>query len=152
MLQQDHKIIKLCENHNFLAAEGKYYRTYYEEFTRTPKSLSPNSKELTVNEEDYLNVKNDKFKKSFKYIRSEIIAKAELATLMQLTHVATESRKQSGLEINVSMKKNLRRKIKIQFSASVEIFHKDKGNMVVVPNTVLREKLAIEIVKLQEAV
>ena len=152
MLQQDHKIIKLCENHNFLAAEGKYYRTYYEEFTRTPKSLSPNSKELTVNEEDYLNVKNDKFKKSFKYIRSEIIAKAELATLMQLTHVATESRKQSGLEINVSMKKNLRRKIKIQFSASLEIFHKDKGNMVVVPNTVLREKLAIEIVKLQETV
>ena len=105
-----------------------------------------------MNEEDYLNVKNDKFKNSFKYIRSETIAKAELATLMQLTHVATESRKQSGLEINVSMKKNLRRKIKIQFSASLEIFQKDKGNMVVVPNTVLREKLAIEIVKLQEAV
>ena len=50
------------------------------------------------------------------------------------------------------MKKNLRRKIKIQFSASLEIFENDKGNMVVVPNTVLREKLAIEIVKLQEAV
>ena len=103
-----------------------------------------------MNEEDCLNVKNDEFKKSFKYIRSEIIAKAELTTLMQLTHVVTESRKLSGLEINASVKKNLRRKIKIQFSASLEIFENDKGNMVVVPNTVLREKLAIEIVKLQE--
>ena len=50
-----------------------------------------------MNEEDCLNVKNDEFKKSFKYIRSEIIAKAELTTLMQLTHVVTESRKLSGL-------------------------------------------------------
>ena len=34
VLQQHHKIIKLCENYNFLAAEAKYHCTCYIEFTR----------------------------------------------------------------------------------------------------------------------
>ena len=37
VLQQDHKIIKLCEN--FLAAEAKYHRTCYKEFTRPPETI-----------------------------------------------------------------------------------------------------------------
>ena len=35
---------------------------------------------------------------------------------MQLTYVLTKSIKQTGLEINTSTKKNLRRKIEMQFS------------------------------------
>ena len=62
VLQEDHKIIKLCENYNFLAAEAKYHRTCCKEFTRPPKPLSPNSKELTVYEEKYLRAENDAFK------------------------------------------------------------------------------------------
>ena len=57
-LQQDRKIIKLCENYNFLAAEAKYHRTCYKEFIRPLKPLSPNSNELkttrTVDEKKYL--------------------------------------------------------------------------------------------------
>ena len=152
VLQQDHKIIKLFENYNFLAAEAKYHRTCYKEFTRSPKPLSPNSKELTVDEEKYLNAEDDAFKRSFKYICTEIIAKAELTTLMQLTRVATGSIKQTWLEINTSAKKNLRRKIEMQFSTSLEMLQKDKRKVVVVPNTVSKEKLAIKVVKLQETV
>ena len=62
VLQEDDKIIKLCENYNFLAAEAKYHLTCCKEFTRPPKPLSPNSKELTVYEEKYLYAENDTFK------------------------------------------------------------------------------------------
>ena len=48
------------------------------------------------------------------------------------------------------MKKNLRRKIEIQFSTYLEMSQNNKGKMVVVPNTVSKEKLVIEVVKLQE--
>ena len=100
-----------------------------------------------MDEEKYLNAENDAFKK-FKYICNEIIAKAELTTLMQLTYVLTKSIKQTGLEINTSTKKNLRRKIEMQFSISLEMFQNDKGKVVVIPKTVFKEKLAIELLKL----
>ena len=99
VLQQNHKIIKLCENYNFLAAEAKY-----------------------VDEKKYINAENDGFEKLFKYIRTEIIAKAQLTTLMQLTRGVIESIIQTGLQINTSTKKNLGRKIEIQFSTSLEMF------------------------------
>ena len=67
---------------------------------------------------------------------------------MQLTYVLTKSIKQTGLEINTSTKKNLRRKIKMQFSISLEMFQNDKGKVVVIPKTVFKEKLAIELLKL----
>ena len=50
------------------------------------------------------------------------------------------------------MKKNLKRKSEMQFSTSLEIFQSNKGKVVVVPNIVSKEKLAIELVKLQETV
>ena len=92
LFQQDQKITKLWENYNFLVAEAKYHHTCYQEFTRTPKPLSPNSKELFVDEEKYLNAVSEAFKYVYsnKYIRTEIIAKAELVTLMQLNRVVTE--------------------------------------------------------------
>ena len=58
-----------------------------------------------MDEEKYLNAENGVFKKLFTYIRTKIIAKAELATLMQLTRVVTESTKQTGLEINTPRKR-----------------------------------------------
>ena len=58
-----------------------------------------------MDKEKYLNAENGAFKKLFKYIRTKIIAKAELATLMQLTRVVTESIKQTGLEINTPRKR-----------------------------------------------
>ena len=67
---------------------------------------------------------------------------------MQLTYVLTKSIKQTGLEINTSAKKNLRRKIEMQFSISLEMFQNDKGKVVVIPKTVFKEKLAIELLKL----
>ena len=71
-LQQDRKIIKLCENYNFLAAEAKYHRTCYKEFIRPLKPLSPNSNELkttrTVDEKKYLDAENNEFTKLLKYI------------------------------------------------------------------------------------
>ena len=67
---------------------------------------------------------------------------------MQLTYVLTKSIKQTGLEINTSTKKNLRRKIEMQFSISLEMFQNDKGKVVVIPKTVFKEKLAIELLKL----
>ena len=91
--------------------------------------------------------KNNAFKKLFKYIHTEIIL-----ILMQLTRTVTESIKHTGLEINTSMKKNLKRKSEMQFSTSLEIFQSNKGKVVVVPNIVSKEKLAIELVKLQETV
>ena len=48
------------------------------------------------------------------------------------------------------MKSNLRRKTEIQFSTPLEMFQNNKGKMVVVLNTVSKEKLFIEVVKLQE--
>ena len=42
VLQQGHKIIKLRENCNFLAAEANYQHTCYKEFTRPLKPLLPN--------------------------------------------------------------------------------------------------------------
>ena len=67
---------------------------------------------------------------------------------MQLTYVLTKSIKQTGLEINTSTKKNLRRKIEMQFSISLEMFQNDKGKVVVITKTVFKEKLAIELLKL----
>ena len=67
---------------------------------------------------------------------------------MQLTYVLTKSIKQTGLEINTATKKNLRRKIEMQFSISLEMFQNDKGKVVVIPKTVFKEKLAIELLKL----
>ena len=67
---------------------------------------------------------------------------------MQLTYVLTKSIKQTGLELNTSTKKNLRRKIEMQFSISLEMFQNDKGKVVVIPKTVFKEKLAIELLKL----
>ena len=67
---------------------------------------------------------------------------------MQLTYVLTKSIKQTGLEINTSAKKNLRRKTEMQFSISLEMFQNDKGKVVVIPKTVFKEKLAIELLKL----
>ena len=67
---------------------------------------------------------------------------------MQLTYVLTKSIKQTGLEINTSTKKNLRRKIEMQFSISLEMFQNSKGKVVVIPKTVFKEKLAIELLKL----
>ena len=75
-----------------------------------------------MDEKKYINAENDGFEKLFKYIRTEIIAKAQLTTLMQLTRGVIESIIQTGLQINTSTKKNLGRKIEIQFSTSLEIF------------------------------
>ena len=75
-----------------------------------------------MDEKKYINAENDGFEKLFKCIRTEIIAKAQLTTLTQLTHVVTESIIQTGLQINTSTKKNLGRKIEIQFSTSLEMF------------------------------
>ena len=69
------------------------------------------------------------------FIRNEIIAKAELAMLMQLTRVVTESIKQTGLEINTCTKRYLSRKIEMPFIASLEMFQNNKGKVVVAPNT-----------------
>ena len=95
--------------------------------------MLPNSKELTADKEKYLNADNDASKKLFKHIRTEIIAKAQLTTLIQLTRVLTESIKQTGLEINTSTKKNLGRKIEMQFRTSLEMFQNEKGKATVVP-------------------
>ena len=86
-----------------------------------------------MDEEKYLNAENDASEKLFKYIRTEIIAKTELTTLIQLTRVLTESTKRTGLEINTSTKKNLGRKIEKQFSTSLEMFQNAKGKVMVVP-------------------
>ena len=75
-----------------------------------------------MDEKKYINAENDGFEKLFKYIRTEIIAKAQLTTLMQLTRGVIESIIQTGLQINTSTKKNLGRKIEIQFSTSLEMF------------------------------
>ena len=75
-----------------------------------------------MDEKKYINAENDGFENLFKCIRTEIIAKAQLTTLTQLTHVVTESIIQTGLQINTSKKKNLGRKIEIQFSTSLEMF------------------------------
>ena len=40
----------------------------------------------------------------------------------------------------------------MQFSNSLEMFQSDNGKVVVFPYTVSKEKLAIEVVKLQETV
>ena len=69
------------------------------------------------------------------FIRSEIFAKTELAMLMQLTRVVTESIKQTGLEINTCTKSYLSRKIEMPFIASLEMFQNKKGKVVVAPNT-----------------
>ena len=69
------------------------------------------------------------------FISTEIFAKAELAMLMQLSLVATESIKQTGLDINTCRKKYLSRKIEMPLIASLEMFQNNKGKVVVVPNT-----------------
>ena len=74
-----------------LAAETKDHSICNNDFTRpTPETIVAKFKGA-VNEEKYLNAKNYAFKKLFKYICTEIIAKTELTTLTQPTRVATES-------------------------------------------------------------
>ena len=119
-----------------LAAETKCHSICNHDFTRpTPETIVAKFKGA-VNEEKYLNAKNYAFKKLFKYICTEIIAKTELTTLTQPTRVATESITQTRLEINTSTKKNRRRKIEMQFSSTLEKFQNDKGKVVAVANTV----------------
>ena len=52
----------------------------------------------------------------------KLLQKLSWLRLTQLTHVVTESIIQTGLQINTSKKKNLGRKIEIQFSTSLEMF------------------------------
>lgn len=108
-----------------MAAEAHFHKSCYRDYTRPRKAKLDKS----ISEG---NVEYDAFGEFFEYLRSRVIGAQTVVTMVELVS-KLESLMKLQLEMTMSARKHLRKKIETEFGSSLEIFRDEKRMLLVMP-------------------
>jgi len=120
----DEKIMAITTR-DIVAAEAHYHRSCYRDYTR------PEKVKTEVND-----AQDDAFKELFEYIRSYVIDAQAVVTMVHLVSKLETMMNSRGVEMQLSTRKHINRKIESEFGTALEIFPDEKGKLLVMPGNI----------------
>ena len=129
-----------------VAAEAHYHRSCYRSYTKDPLTSVEKDELSPLESTDYECVEKCAYEQLYLYIRSELIPKALIATMTELTAKLILLMKSFGInEVKESVKKHIRRKLENEFGDTLHFIQNDKGKLIVYPDNISKHDLVKEL-------
>lgn len=136
---KDERMLRLCENYDFIAAEACYHKECYLQYMKQVEKTKVKEKTpYEIAEEEFI-----------KYINEDILPKKQLTLMTELLSHFEVILNDKGMKIDKATKKKMRNRVKDEFSSSASIFENKDGRLIFLPNEISRQELAIKILDLQ---
>ena len=147
----DERILRLCENYDFLSAEAYYHQDCYLKYRKKDtRRHAIDEDDIEQEQSPYMRADEESYQSLQHYIRREIIQKQEIINFTDLTAFYERLMKERGFDIDKTEKKKLRRRVKEEFDAAANMFKNEEGRLIFLPNDISKETLAIEILNLRK--
>lgn len=148
----DNRMIGILSR-EIVAAEACYHRCCYRDYTRPDKESSARSAESKGSDsidDSYGYIESRGYERIFEYIRSDLLEKPRLITLVELKEVLLIFMRSMGAtQLSESTKKNFRRKLVVEFGDLLDYEDLlDNGKLFVIPNNLSKLSLAREVAQL----
>ena len=129
-----------------VAAEAHYHRSCYRSYTKDPLTSVEKDELSPLESTDYECVEKCAYEQLYLYIRSELIPKALIANMTELTAKLIMLMKSFGInEVKESVKKHIRRKLENEFGDTLHFIQNDKGKLIVYPDNISKHDLVKEL-------
>ena len=146
----DEKLLRLCENYDFVSAEAYYHKECYIKYTNTKGRMSNVESVESEEQSAYVMAEEEAKGLLFQFIRNEIINKKDVAYFTDLISCFESLLGAKGVTVDKTAKKKLRQQIKDEFLSTASFFQNNEGRLLFLPNDFSREELALELCELKK--
>ena len=147
-IQKADERILAVTSRDIVAAEAHYHISCYKKYT---VKVTANKKKADDGEDTYQIVEKQAFANLFEFIRTDVIPNKRIVSVTSLTS-KLESFMLSGevkFALRDSTRKHVRRRLESEFLDSIRIFQDAKGKLLLVPDNVTLQEVAIEVQSLR---
>ena len=146
----DDRILRLCENYDFLAAEARYRKECYVQYIKQAKQNERSETKEVVQKSQYEIAEEENVTCLMKYIRKEFLYKKQLALMTDLIPQFERTMNGKRFAAEESPKKKLRKKIKDEFCTSTTLLENNEEKLIFLPKDLSRDNLAIKVMEVQK--
>ena len=153
-LKMDSRVLALLSR-ELIAAEAHYHRSCYRQYTNISSASGELSTEQDENttDESYANAEGVALAKLFDYIKNDMFVNKSIVELSKLNEMLKAFMLDSRIEeTKPSTSKHLRRKLENEFKDTLHIIQTESNKVIVYPNNLTRDEVALICFKLEKEV
>ncbi len=151
--KMDEKVLALLSR-DIVAAEAHYHRTCYRLYIKNESENvtidNDHGRNDTDTDREYSTIENTAYNELLSYIRNELFTNPTVIPMSDITSKLVAGMNALGCHVvKPATKKHLRRRLETTFADSLHFVNDDRGRLIVYPESLSRDMLVIELVRLR---